>query len=319
MVAASAIAPHQPCRAALIIKEAAIKLMEISRLSSKIRIKKNEARELVGKWKNIYNASWVLNYDKMSEFWTFEYLIDSFKVFFCSNHQSFKTQIVNLNPDKVIHELTAEYHGQSIMKTLGAFSMIIQPGTVPDNILSYILSDPRHISSQVSQISLGDERTLDIIQRELGNDVNHFLEQVEDEYIRLYVDILGLLPPELSFRILFMLDHKSLVRAMQTCKKWYTLINSPVFWKSMSYSNGWGLVFLPKEKAFDWKDFYQQMAVASKVDFSGIKSAYLKDLGGFEGLQYVFCFNLLDSTRSIVISFEKFQNISDSSGMIILR
>ena len=82
MVTASAIAPHVPCKAALIIKNVAIKLMQVSRLSSGIKMKKFDALERINKWKNEYMDSWILNYENITEYWTFEYIIHSFKVVF---------------------------------------------------------------------------------------------------------------------------------------------------------------------------------------------------------------------------------------------
>jgi hypothetical protein len=184
-----------------------------------------------------------------------------------------------------MQELTAKYPGFCIKKALHTFSMVINNGTPINNMSLYVLSDSERFCAKVSKIELGHEQTASIIQQQLGGDVNQFLEQVEDEYIRLYVDILGALPSELSFRILFMLDHKSLVIAMQVCKKWYSLIHDQVFWKCLCYLNGWGLVFHPKEKSFDWRDFYQKMVVCSRIDFSVLKTAYFKDLEGIEGLQ----------------------------------
>jgi hypothetical protein len=163
--------------------------------------------------------------------------------------------------------------------------MISNSGAQEVNALSYILSDPCKVCKQVSRIELGDETTFKIIEQQLGRDVCQFIDKVEDEYTRLVVDILGMLPTELSFRILFFLDHKSLAISMQICRKWYNLINNQVFWKCMSYINGWGLVFLPKEKSFDWKEFYQSMAFGSKIDFVAMKTAYFKELEGHEGLQ----------------------------------
>jgi hypothetical protein len=289
MVAASAIAPYVPCKAALIIKDAVIKLMEVFQLSSSVKMKKHDALELVSKRKSQYNDSWVANYNNVSEFWTFEYIVHSFKVYLLfTQHKSFKSNIIALNPIKIIQELAAKYPGLSIIKALKTFTMIINNGTPMNNLSLYVLSDAEQFRVKVSKIELGDERTVSIIRQQLGLDVNQFLEQVEDEYIRLYVDILGILPSELSFRILFMLDHKSLVTAMQACKKWYNLIHNQVFWKCLSYLSGWGLVFHSKEKSFDWRDFYQKMVVRSRIDFSSLKTAYFKDLEGVDGLQYVY-------------------------------
>lgn len=80
MVAESAIAPHQSCKAALMIKHAITKLIEVFRISSIIRAKKQNAVEQANKWKNIYNEAWILNYENIPQFWTFEYIINSFKV-----------------------------------------------------------------------------------------------------------------------------------------------------------------------------------------------------------------------------------------------
>lgn len=171
------------------------------------------------------------------------------------------------------------------MKTLQTFSMIISSGVQVEDSISFILSDPKNICSEISKIEFGDKKSVTIIQQQLGKNVNQFLEQVEDEYIRLNVDILGLLPNELAFRILFMMDHKSIIRSMRICKKWNELISNQVFWKCMSYRKGWGLVFLPKEKYFDWRAFYKQMDAASHINLTPIKVAYAKELIGCEGLQ----------------------------------
>ena len=80
MVTASAIAPHVPCKAALIIKDVAIKLLQVSRLSSLVKKKNFDALESINKWKNEYNSDWIRNYENITEYWTFEYIIHSFKV-----------------------------------------------------------------------------------------------------------------------------------------------------------------------------------------------------------------------------------------------
>ena len=178
--------------------------------------------------------------------------------------------------------------------------MIIGSTTHVQNPLAFILSDPKKMCEEISKIEFGDERASAIIKNELGHDLEQFVRQVENEYLCLYVDILGCLPFELTMRVLCYLDYKVLVRAMQTCKKWNNMINNQLFWKYMAYRKGWGLVFLPKDRNFDWRGFYQQMVVAFHLDFTPIKAAYLKELMEYEGLQYYFIFNRLECTNDII-------------------
>jgi hypothetical protein len=80
MVAASALAPYQGCRAAYLIKDAIIIIREISRLSSQIRTQKDEAYKNSRQKKLLYDTAWISNFDSFPEFWSFEYIIETFKV-----------------------------------------------------------------------------------------------------------------------------------------------------------------------------------------------------------------------------------------------
>lgn len=80
MVTENAISPHQACRGAIIIRDAALHLVEISKKLEDIDAIRSSARARMNEKKELFDQLWKKHYFHVAEYWTFEYTIQSFKV-----------------------------------------------------------------------------------------------------------------------------------------------------------------------------------------------------------------------------------------------
>lgn len=97
-VTSSARTAHQPPRGALIAKEVAEKMLAFADLSEQIKARKVKVSQNVISKKNVFDHKWSEKYSDESEFWTFEFIIQTFKVFiFTSTSFLRKYLILRLN------------------------------------------------------------------------------------------------------------------------------------------------------------------------------------------------------------------------------
>ena len=90
-VTSSARTAHQPPRGALIAKEVAEKMLAFADLREQIKASKVKVSDNVISKKNAFDHKWSEKYSDESEFWTFEFIIQTFKVnTFTNTHDSLK-------------------------------------------------------------------------------------------------------------------------------------------------------------------------------------------------------------------------------------
>jgi hypothetical protein len=81
MAVETAISPFQICEASLRVREAITKIMTFGNTMARIIQKTEVAKARVIVEKENFNRIWKQTYSNISDYWTFEFIINSFQVF----------------------------------------------------------------------------------------------------------------------------------------------------------------------------------------------------------------------------------------------
>ena len=181
-----------------------------------------------------------------------------------------------------MHELSANRPGPFIQKSLRTACALI--GENGDTPLEFIRQNPSKFCKRLSNVKLGDESNCKIVQSIIGDVAERIEPLIIQEYSRIYIDILGLLPLQIIFRILVKLDDKALGIIPIVSRQWTQILTPNQLWKLLCHHRGWGIIFTPP-KVFEWRKFYRRMSFTCRRRLGAYQQSYDKEIHGIMGLK----------------------------------